>query len=155
VARQRVYVPYTFERLLPLHESGQLGPAPFLGYAVTSDVLAQTEDSDDEEREHFVALVAARASLEFLVDDPAAAWRRVVVAIDVDDAAVQAVPHDGCPAAVQVFAASRLEDVAAIFVDDPASQQLIALASQTRDPSLVDDVDLLWFAPTELDDLLH
>jgi hypothetical protein len=152
--RHRVYVPFTLERLPSLLETGRLGPVPFIGYAVTPDVVEQTVDSDEEQREHLVALVAARASLEQVVNDPAASWRRVVVAVDVDDSALVACDGDS-PAAVEISSPPELQDVAALFVDSEASEPLIALASQTRDLTVVDDLDLLWFAPTELGDLVR
>jgi hypothetical protein len=153
--RHRVYVPFTLERLPSLLADGELGPVPFVGYAVTPDVVAQTVDSDDEEREHLVALVAARASLVQVVNDPAASWRRVVVAVDVDGAALIACHDDDSPAAVEISRPPALQDVAALFVDGEASETVVALASQTRDLGMVDDLDLLWFAPTELGDLLR
>ena len=154
MSSQRVYVPYALDGLSRLVETGEVGPAPFTAYAVTPDVVSQTPESDDEEREHLVALVAARASLERVVSDPAAPWRRVVLVVDVDRATLRASISDDDPSAVEVATAPHRADVAAIFVDDDDAQTAVALAAQTHDLSVVDDVDLLWFAPSELVDLL-
>ena len=154
MTRLRVYVPFTLDRLASLLESDEIGPAPFTGYAVTPDVVEQTKDCDDEEREYVVALAAARASLELVVSDPATPWRRVVLAVDVDQAHTQRSRTHPDPAAIDVTEAPSLRALAALLVDDAAAEPTVAIAAQTHDLDAADDLKLLWFAPLEITDLL-
>jgi hypothetical protein len=147
---QRVYVPSTLDRLAAIAGTPQIGPAPFTAYAVTPQVLAETPDDDEEGREHLVALIAARASLRLLWSDLAGGWRRVVLAIDVDPRFVAPSAADDDPAAVEITRPPRMADLAAVFVDGDDAEAVIAVAEQTRDLSAADDVDLLWFAASEL-----
>ena len=151
----RVYVPYTLDRLATVLRDEVVGPAPFTAFAVTPAVAAATPDADLEEREHLATLAAAHASLAQLVADPAAGWRRVVLALDVDAAAIGPAVASADPSAVEVLAEVPVARVAAVLVDEPAAQAQVAVAAQTRDLDGMDDVDLLWFAPSELVALLH
>jgi hypothetical protein len=147
---QRVYVPSTLDRLAAVAHTQQIGPAPFTGYAVTPHVVAATPDDDQEEREHLVTLCAARASLQLLLDELAGGWRRVVLAVDVDPRLLAPSTADDDPAAVEVPQPLPIARLAAVFVDGDDAEQVIAVAEQTRDPEAADDVDLLWFAPSEI-----
>jgi hypothetical protein len=152
---QRVYVPTTLDRLAVMVDSHRIGPAPFTAYAVTPAVVELTPDEDQEEREHLVTVVAARASLQLLLGDLAGGWRRVVLAVDVDPRLLTTSAADDDPAAVQVSQSTSLADLAAVFVDGDAAEAVIAVAEQTRDLEAADDVELLWFAPSELDTVLQ
>jgi hypothetical protein len=154
MAVQRVYVPSTLDRLAGLREAHQIGPAPFTGYAVTPQVVAATPDDDQEEREHLVTLSAARASLQLLLGDLAGGWRRVVLAVDVDARFLAPSTADDDPAAIEVLQPPAIVHLAAVFVDGDDAEQVIAVAEQTRDLEAADDVNLLWFAPSEIATIL-
>src|SRR3954452_18320697 len=90
--RVRVYLPATTTVLRTLVDAGRL-PGPHTAFAVTPalrDFYALSEaGADTEELEYAALLTAARASLRLLDIDPTAARRRVVLAADVPDGAVE------------------------------------------------------------------
>ena len=83
----RVYFPATTRTLRELVDSGELGPPPLTGFAVTPQLREWYRDSDVDELEYAALLEAARGSLRLLDHDPGALPRRVVVAADVPDEA--------------------------------------------------------------------
>lgn len=150
----RVYVPFTLDRLASVVSSGEIGPAPFTAFTVTPEVVAQTPEYDDEQREHLVTLAAAQASLEQVVSDPATPWRRVVLAVDLEPESMSVSVVSSSPAAVEVTAAPGRDRLAALLVDASDVQREVALAAQTKDLESMDEVALLWFAASELVDLV-
>ena len=73
----RVYFPATTRTLGELVDSGELGPPPLTGFAVTPQLRAWYRDSDSDELEYAALLDAARGSLRLLDQDPDAMPRQV------------------------------------------------------------------------------
>ncbi|MFE0044796.1 DUF6912 family protein [Streptomyces albireticuli] len=166
----RVYVPLTLPGLAEAHKSGQLGPAPLDAYAVTP-ALREWYLSDDVEELEYAALGrAAAASLRLLAADPAAARRRVVVAIDVPDGAAVADPDRGLDQAaigeVRLAAAVPLAKAAAVHVDSgdaepdvTAAAAALGAADQGDDDAQftvdgAEDHELMWFGVQEIPNLV-
>jgi hypothetical protein len=87
-----VYLPATTTVLRTLVDDGRL-PGPHTAFAVTPALrefyAVSDAEADSEELEYAALLTAARASLRLLDIDPMAARRRVVLAADVPDGAVE------------------------------------------------------------------
>ncbi|ARZ69827.1 hypothetical protein SMD11_4219 [Streptomyces albireticuli] len=166
----RVYVPLTLPGLAEAHKTGQLGPAPLDAYAVTP-ALREWYLSDDVEELEYAALGrAAAASLRLLAADPAAARRRVVVAIDVPDGAAVADPDRGLDQAaigeVRLAAAVPLAKAAAVHVDSgdaeadvAAAAAALGAADQGDDDAQftvdgAEDHELMWFGIQEIPNLV-
>jgi len=79
----RVYLPATLPALARLLRSGEIGPAPVRGFAVTPALREWYASGDLEELEYVAMTHAARASLRMLLDEPDAPRRRVVLAAEV------------------------------------------------------------------------
>lgn len=167
----RVYLPTTLPGLESVLAAGEVGPAPLLGFAVTPTLREWYVEGDIEELEYAAMSAAARASLRLLAAQPSAPARRVVLAADVDDAAVAQQPdrerdHDHDRAAVAVAAPVPWRLVASVQADDTDAQGDVrtALASVAAADAgdedaqfLVDGVqdhELLWYATQEAADLL-
>jgi hypothetical protein len=128
----RVYLPATTTVLRTLVDEGSL-PGPHSGFAVT-EYLQQfyalsDARADQEELEYAALLAAARASLRLLDVDPFAARRRVVLAADVADSAVQ--PADGEEderGLVQVSTGVSLRDVASAHIDGADAEEDVRAA---------------------------
>jgi hypothetical protein len=143
----RVYLPATTTVLRALVDVGVLGPAPLTGFAVTPALREWYIDDDIEALEYAATLEAARASIRLLDADPAAARRRVVVAVDVPDTEV-AVRDDVDRGGVQVATAVPLGRVASVHVDAADAEGAVAAAA-----SVVIEADLgLRSAQDALDD---
>ena len=161
----RVYLPTTLPGLAAAVAQGGFGPPPLLAFAVTPALREWYVDGDLEELEYAAMTDAARESLRRLDADPAAAPRRVVVALDVDDGAVQQRP-DLHPAAVHVMEAIPVSNVASAHVDDPSAvSDVRAAAAAVRAADAgdedaaftvdgVEDHQLQWWATQEIPDLL-
>jgi hypothetical protein len=131
----RVYIPATLPMLARWHAAGRIDAET--GHAVTLR-LRQTHGVDDVEQLEYTALTdAASASLRLLAAEPTAPRRRVVVAVDVTAAALDAsaaasavrLDGDGIP----------FDAVASVHVDgDDATE----------------DDDLLWYATQEVPGLV-
>jgi hypothetical protein len=133
---------------------------------VTPSLREWYAEGDIEELEYTATLAAARASLRRLAADSAAPTRRVVIAADVDDVAVQPVP-DLERAAVFVTQPIPLTNVASAHVDDEADIDVIAAAvaavraADAGDEDAAFTVDeaqaqeLQWYATQELTDLVE
>ncbi|MEV4743462.1 hypothetical protein [Streptomyces sp. NPDC049555] len=166
----RVYVPLTLPSLAKAHEAGHLGPAPLTAYAVTPALREWYVSEDMEELEYAALGRACLASLRQLAADPAAPRRRVVVAVDVADAAVTAVADRGPeqPALGEVRLAQTipLRKAAAVHVDAFDAEQDVAAAAAALDAAdkgdedaqfTVDgaeDHDLMWFGVQEIPNLV-
>src|SRR4051812_17379561 len=123
--RVRVYLPATTTVLRTLVDDGRL-PGPSTAFAVTPglrEFYAVSEaEADTEELEYAALLTAARASLRLLDVDPLAARRRVVLAADVPDDAVEvkddpARDPDADRGTVRVSADIGVRDVASAHID--------------------------------------
>lgn len=166
----RVYIPTTLPGLAKAHRAGVLGPAPLDAYAVTPG-LREWYLSDDIEELEYVALArAAQASLRRLACDPKAPRRRVVVAVDVPDAAVRFDPDRSLdPAAlgeVRLAEEIVLVKAAAVHVDAPHAEPDISAAADAVGAADAGDDDarftvdgaedheLMWYATQEIPSLL-
>lgn len=166
----RVYVPLTLPGLAQAHKAGELGPGPLTAYAVTPALREWYVSDDIEELEYAALNRAASASLRMLAGDPAAARRRVVVAVDVADKDTAVDPDRGLDAAslgeVRVAGPVPLAKAAAVHADaDDAEADVAAAAGalgaadQGDDDAqfVVDgaeDHELLWFGVQEIPGLL-
>lgn len=161
----RVYVPSTDVALRELLATGELGPAPITAFAVTPALREWYLDDDVESLEYAAMAEAARGSLRLLDADPAAARRRVVVAADVDDAAVTV--HDDLErGVVRIGTAIATARVASVHIDDLEAEPTVRTAADAvieadlgsaSAQERVDDAegfDLSWYATQELAHLL-
>jgi hypothetical protein len=161
----RVYFPSTTRMLRELVDSGELGPPPLTGFAVTPQLRDWYRDSDQDELEYAALLEAARGSLRLLDQDPGALPRRAVVAADVPDDQVTVRP-DLDRAVVRVEVPVPLKLVAAVHVDGSEAEKAVAAAVAvvleadlgSDDAKFVVDgaegYDLLWYASQEVGPLL-
>ena len=145
----RVYLPATAADLSAPTIS------PRTAHAVTSALARALPDEDEETLEASASLCAADASL-MLLSGPGAgvlADRRVVIAADVDAAAVSEVPvsEEILPGTVQVGDPVAWEAVAALLVDEREVESDVR-AARTGDEAAferVGEADLLWFDVSE------
>lgn len=157
-----MYLPATLPALARLLRTGEIGPAPVRGFAVTPTLREWYASGDLEELEYVAMTHAARASLRMLADDDAAPRRRVVLAADVPD---DVVDHDGGfdePTVVEVRVPVGVDRVVSGHVDDllaveDISEATAALAAADKgddDAQFVVDGaeghELLWYASQEL-----
>jgi hypothetical protein len=157
----RIYVPSTLPRLAGELRAGEIDPDA--AYAVTPALREAYASGDTEELEYVALLAAARASLRLLAADPEAPPRRVVLAVDVAEAAVTTGDH---PAAVTVTGPVPVAKLASAHVDDleaatDVAKAVAALpAAEAGDEDAEFDVDqaegheLAWYAAQELPHLL-
>ena len=160
----RVYLPATSTVLRQLLDAREL-PGGQTAFAVTPGLREWYVDDDVEELEYAALLEATRASLRLIDADAGAARRRVVIALDASDAAVE-VRDDLDRGVVRLGAAVPLGRVASIHVDDAEAEAAVTAAAaaiiaadlgdeQAQDR--VDDAegfDLAWYASQEIADLL-
>jgi hypothetical protein len=156
----RVYLPLTLPRLAEALDTGEIGPAPLPGFAVTPALREWYASGDLEELEYTALLEAARGSLRLLAGQPDTPPRRVVLAAEVaeDDLG----KANGHPAAIQVLSAIPLSRVAAGHVDslDATDDVRAAAAALPAADDGDDDArftvdgaeghELQWFATQEL-----
>lgn len=162
----RVYLATTLTALSGILEAGEIAPVPLTGYAATPSLRESYASGDEEELEYIAMLMAARESLRLLAADKEAPRRRVVLAADVPDADVTAVPYDDEPAAVTIGSVIPLKKVAAGHIDDAAAEADVAAAAEASAAAdagvedaqfTVDSADgheLAWYATQELEHLL-
>ena len=159
----RVYIPATHRGLRDLVAWGGLGPTPLCGFAVTGALRESYAAGDEEELEYVAMTAAARSALTLLAradDEPP---RRVVLAVDVDDA--RPVPDLGA-AAVELPRVVPLRQVAAVHMDTAEAESDVAAAVEVLraggprdadDEFLLDSCEaheLAWFGTQEIGDLL-
>jgi hypothetical protein len=132
----RVYLPATTTVLRTLVDEGRL-PGPHTAFAVTPQLrlfyAVSEAEADLEELEYAALLAAARGSLRLLDVDPAAARRRVVLAADVPDAAVEIVDDpatdpDAERGTVRVTADVDLRDIASAHIDGAEAENDVRAA---------------------------
>ena len=120
-------------------------------------------DADEEELEYAALMAAAYDSLVLIAETGDQA-RRVVVAADVDDAAVEVVGGDDV-SLVRVAVEVPLGRCSAVHVDDAHADGEVALAVARLPEAEAGDgqalaavslvqLELLWFATQEIPDLL-
>ena len=162
---RRVYLPTTLAGLAEAHATGQLaGPRP--AHAVTAAVREWYVEGDLEELEYVALTEAAEASLRLLAQDPDVARRRVVVAADVAELAVQDVDDVRFRSAVRVSADVPVAAVASVHVDEDVAVKTVAEAIIALPGADGGDDDarfaldeaeateLLWYDVSELGDLI-
>jgi hypothetical protein len=159
----RVYLPVTHSALRDLVASGGLGPAPLVGSAVTGSLRESYAEGDEEELEYAAMTAAARSALVLLAEAEDEPPRRVVLAVEVDDA--RPVP-DLEAAAVELPRVVPLRRVASVHMDTAEAESDVAAAVEVlraggpRDADeqfLLDSCEaheLAWFATQEIGDLL-
>ena len=160
----RVYIPASSSLVRALRDNGVLGP-PITAFAVTPALREYYVDDDIEELEYSAALDAARASLRLLSGDPDASRRRMVIAADIADDAVE-IRDDLDRGVVRVHAAVPMAVCAAVHTDSADAESAVETAVSVIDaadlgePSAEDAVDdvggfeLAWYATQEIDVLL-
>ncbi|ONH32222.1 DUF6912 family protein [Pseudofrankia asymbiotica] len=158
----RVYLPSTLTAARSVLDERAV-PAG-LGFAVTPAVREWYAWSDAEEMEYAALLAAARACLRLLDADLAAPRRRVVFAVDIDEAGVR-VRDDLDRGVVEVVAPVPLSGVRAVHVDDADAEPAVAAAADavmaadlgSEDSAFIvdgaDGHELLWYATQEIADL--
>lgn len=134
----RVYLPATSVRLRQLIEQGDIAPAPLTAFAVTPGLREWYQDDDIEALEYAAMSEAARAALRLIQADPAAAPRRVVVALDAPDGAV-VVRDDLDRGVVKLTEPVRLAGVASVHVDDAEAQDTVRSAAAAIDAADLGD----------------
>lgn len=180
----RIYVPATLDELDAVtHTSGaaRWTVAPRRAHAVTKDLEATLSDEDAEGLEYVAALNAADDSLALIAGRTDAPHQRVVITVEVPDAAVGPVPGaagaDDEAAASEVEVVSTVEDVAivCVHVDEPEAAadiaDVLAAADEESDAEATADVgaesesaldaalqrvtdrDLLWYDWSEIKDV--
>ena len=144
-------------------KTGEIGPAPILGFAVTPTLREGYASGDLDELEYVAPTEAARASLRQLADDPGAPARRVVLAEEVAEGDIGRSGDHGHPAAVQVLSAIPFTDVAAGDIDglDAADDVRAAIAAVAAADEGDEDArftvdsaeghELMWYATQELE----
>jgi len=161
----RVYLPATTRTLRHLVDVGELAPAPLTGFAVTPGLREWYTEGDIEELEYAALLEAARGSLRLLDEDPTAARRRAVVAVDLPEETVSPRP-DLDRAVVRVSVPVPVGLVAAVHIDGPDAEPAVRAAANavleadlgSEDAKFVLDEaeghELLWYASQEVGPLL-
>jgi hypothetical protein len=162
----RVYLPATLPLVTATYATGDLcalGPA---AHAVTPALRESYAGGELEELEYAALTAAARDSLRLLADDPGAPRRRVVLAVDVPDAAVladAALGRSGVRVSGEIpasrVAAAHVDDLDAVDTVRAAVDALPAADAGDDDAAFAVDeaegFELLWFAVQELPDLLR
>lgn len=161
----RVYLAATTTVLRELVDSGEIGPAPLTAFAVTPALREWYLDEDDEELEYAALSEAARGSLRLIDAAIGATRRRVVVAADVPDDAVE-FRDDLQRGVVRVREPVVLAAVASVHVDDADAEDTVRAAARSiiaadlgdaEAQERVDDAEgfeLSWYANQEVSDLL-
>lgn len=148
----RIYLPTTLPALAAVLSAGRAGDdggAPLRAYTATPALRTLIGD-DDETLEYEAMRAAADESLRLLAADPAAPERRVVLAADIPDTAIDPLDAADDPAAVAVRAPVPLKRIASGHVDDESAAGDIAAAAADPASDRADDHELLWFATQEL-----
>lgn len=161
----RIYLPASTSGLRTLLDTGELGPAPLTGFAVTPGLREWYVDDVLEELEYAAMNEAARASLRLLDADASAARRRVVLALDATDSDVE-VRDDLDRGVVRLQAVVTLAQIASVHVDDADAEEAVTaaasaiIAADLGEQAAQDHVDdaegyeLSWYAMQEIADLL-
>jgi len=178
MSRVRVYLPATLPDLSArlaldpvtgdvVDTRVDVADAGAIGFAVTPGLREWYREGDLEELEYVALTHAARASLRLLAHAGAGRGeaRRVVLAVDVPDAAVRPAAEVDV-AAVRLSAPASFADLAAIHVDDLIAADDVAAAAAVLDAAEsgdedarfavegLDDHELQWYAVQEIEFLL-
>jgi hypothetical protein len=145
----RVYLSATVRLLDAWLRAGEVATATpgEVATATPGHVATAAGGQELEELEYEASLAAAAESAALVAADPAGPRRRVVLAADVPDGAVQADPARG-PSAVRVHAVIPWSQVACALIDD-ADVDVSAPAADA-----LAERPLSWYATQELTDLV-
>jgi hypothetical protein len=178
----RIYVPATLDELDAVahaSDAARWTVAPRRAHAVTKDLEAALPDDDAEGREYVAALNAADDSLALIAGRPDAPHQRVVITVEVPDAAVGPAGEGADDEAVgsEVAVTSTVEDVAIVCVhvdetdaaadiadvlaaaDEESDAESTAEVGEESETALdaalqrVTDRDLLWYDWSEITDI--
>lgn len=155
----RVYLPATLPLLQRWLDAGEASVEA--AYAVTPSLREWYREADLDELEHAAQADASVGSLELLDLDPGAPRRRVVVAVDVDDTALDPVSSRGRaavtvagPVAVSRWGSALVDDAEADLVVATAIASLAGAARGDDDAQFALDeaeaCELSWYAVQEL-----
>lgn len=165
---RRCYVPASRATMVDLVEARSV-PAGTLAYAVTPALLTatgtQTGEPENEEAEYAALMLAAEASVLLLDRADVTDRRRVVLAVDAD--ADDTTDAGDALGEVRLRQAVQRDEIAAVHVDTGDAHgngELVDRALAARDAGdgegleralqALADVDLEWYAPSELDSML-
>ncbi|PUB29702.1 hypothetical protein C8K30_10277 [Promicromonospora sp. AC04] len=179
----RIYVPATLDELDAVThatDATRWTVAPRRAHAVTKDLEAALPDEDAEGLEYIAALNAADDSLALIAGRPDAPHQRVIITVEVPDAAIGLVSEasdDDEPVASEIQVTSTVEHVAIICVhvdeveaaadiadvlaaaDEESDAEATAEVGEESETALdealqrVTDRDLLWYDWSELKDV--
>lgn len=161
----RVYVPSTTSELTRLRDAESLH-RPLPATAVTDELREFYIGSDLDEVEYAALLEAARLSLRMVDADSNAARRRVVIAADVPEAAVEPDPS-ATRAGVRLRLDLTLSAVVSVHVDGADAEPAVAAAAAVIIEAYLGSADakfivngaeayeLGWYATQELGTLLE
>ena len=162
----RVYIPATLAMLSEFVAQGSLQPRSGTAFAVTPTLVEAYAEGDDEELAEVAIGEAALASMRLLSGEPAETpARRAVVVAEVPAEAVTVRP-DLDDAVVRVTGRIAMDQVVAVFVDNPAAEPAVRAAVAVIDVADLGDEDaeltvgdaqdhdLAWYATQELPFLL-
>lgn len=156
----RLYLPATLDELDDLLRAGTPLAAPRRAHAVTPALVALLPDEDEEGVEFAAQLMAADDALVLLASRPDAPGLRLVVTVEVPDAAVRdGAPQDAAgvddeaASLVTLTAPAARDDVVCAHVDEPGARDEVARALDGDDAALdaLAERDLLWYDVSELD----
>jgi hypothetical protein len=164
----RVYLPATIAMLESLVSEEKFSPIGGTGFALTPALRESYTSGSTEELEYAALLDASRASLRLIAgeekkDHPA---RRVVIAVDVEDATTTMRP-DLDSSVVRLAGPVDKKDIAAIHVDTGEAEKAVRAAAEVIDAADLGDSDaefilgdaedheLAWYAVQELPFLLE
>lgn len=180
----RIYVPATLDELDAVthaSDAARWTVAPRRAHAVTKDLEAALPDDDAEGLEYVAALNAADDSLALIAGRPEAPHQRVVITVEVPDAAVGPATAPGTDddetTASEVEVTRTVEDVAIVCVhvdeadaagdigdvlaaaDEESDAESTAQVGEESETALdaalqrVTDRDLLWYDWSEIKDV--
>ena len=158
----RVYVPATVSMVREALVAGEVRVLSGVGFAVTEPLRLEYPDWSEDDLEYLAMQDASRASLRLLAGSGSAEPAlRVVIATDVDDAAVTPRP-EADRAVVAIGGRVDWSLVAAVHVDGADAAQAVRDAADVIDAAdlgdhdaefvlgSAEDYDLAWYAPSEI-----
>jgi hypothetical protein len=158
----RVYLPATVTMVREALQAQRVPVLSGVGFAVTDPLRLEYPDWSEEDLEYLAMQDASRASLRLLAgSDPAEPSLRVVVAVEVEAAAVTPRP-EADRAVVAVRSPVPWSAVAAVHVDGADAAAAVREAVDVIDAAdlgdhdaefvlgSAEDFDLAWYAPSEI-----
>ncbi|MFE9242781.1 DUF6912 family protein [Nocardiopsis sp. NPDC006938] len=141
-----VFLPSTVPALAALLDRGRLE-----GEALTAFTADAGPDGDTEEAEYDAMYAAARASLRMLAEDPGAPRRRVVLAAEMPDAAVEhGGRHAEGVARVTVAGGVPYKKLRSVHIDDTDAADDVAESAADPASEAAEDHELMWFGVQEI-----